>query len=166
MASIASGEHHTIRSLARPAVKPGTNVYYFAATARNETLESDYSNEAVFTNVLKSEFVLVSWDASPSTNVTGYRVYFGRRSGQYTNMTEAGTNLTCPVRILPPILSNVVVIVLASNATHLMFKESLSGHWYTMITNYWRTTNPTSPRFFRALGTNAGSKVFINAIRQ
>jgi len=38
--------------------------------------------------------VTLNWDASPSGNVSGYRVYFGAESGNYTNMTDVGNATT------------------------------------------------------------------------
>jgi hypothetical protein len=37
--------------------------------------------------------VTLSWDASPDTNVAGYRIYIGPSSGNYTNSIDVG-NLT------------------------------------------------------------------------
>lgn len=37
--------------------------------------------------------VVLAWDASPSTEVTGYNVYWGSASGYYTNLVTT-TNLT------------------------------------------------------------------------
>ncbi len=36
----------------------------------------------------------VMWDASPSTSVTGYNVYYGNSSGNYSSMINAGANLS------------------------------------------------------------------------
>lgn len=38
--------------------------------------------------------VTLAWDASPDPSVTGYRVYFGVRSGTYTNSAAVGKVLT------------------------------------------------------------------------
>lgn len=149
-----------------PPAKPGTNVYYFAATAKSVDLESDYSDEVSYTNVLKSEFVTLAWDANPSTNVVGYRIYFGRSSGQYTNVTEAGTNLTCSVRILPPVLSNVVITITSRNATNLQWTPKLGQPWTLLGATNWTATNPAT-RLWRALGKSPTlrGEVFVNASR-
>jgi hypothetical protein len=46
---------------------------------------------------LKSD-ITVAWSASTDTNVTGYNVYYGTGSGEYTSEVYAGTNtsLTIP----------------------------------------------------------------------
>jgi fibronectin type 3 domain-containing protein len=73
--------------------------YYFAASAvDNEGNESVLSGEAVYTvpgatssslTVIGSTQALqavdVSWSASPDADVYGYAVYYGTRSGVYTN---------------------------------------------------------------------------------
>jgi hypothetical protein len=41
--------------------------------------------------------VTLAWDASTSTNVSGYHIYFGGASGAYTNMLDAGTNLVLAI---------------------------------------------------------------------
>lgn len=43
------------------------------------------------TNVVGN--VTLAWDASPSTNVTGYNVYYGLTSKNYTSLFDAGNNL-------------------------------------------------------------------------
>ena len=44
--------------------------------------------------------VTLAWDASASTNVVGYRLYYGTNSGSYHYVTNAGLALTQAV-VLP-----------------------------------------------------------------
>ena len=44
-----------------------------------------------------SQNVTLAWDKSPSANVIGYRLYWGVTTRMYTNMINAGTNLTATV---------------------------------------------------------------------
>lgn len=37
--------------------------------------------------------VNLAWDPSPSTNVVRYNLYYGAKSGEYTNCSSAGSNL-------------------------------------------------------------------------
>jgi len=48
----------------------------------------------------RGETVTLAWDASASTNVAGYRVYYGTNSRAYCCMTNAGLVLTQAV-VLP-----------------------------------------------------------------
>lgn len=41
--------------------------------------------------------VTLAWDASPDTNVVGYRIYWGVASGNYTNSQTGDTNLTMTI---------------------------------------------------------------------
>jgi hypothetical protein len=38
--------------------------------------------------------ITLSWNASPSADVLGYRVYYGTRSGQYSQLIDAGNHTT------------------------------------------------------------------------
>ena len=41
--------------------------------------------------------VTLAWDRSPSVDVTGYNIYYGVRSGAYTNRVTVGNVLTATV---------------------------------------------------------------------
>lgn len=143
--------------------------YVFAATAADESgRESDFSNEAWFTNRFPKgkSSVILAWDPPPSTNrITHYFIYQGRFSGVYTNCYDAGTNLLLEVPLSGPAKTNLIITVSATNLDHLMYSDTVKGPWYSMLTNYWRVTNPVAPRMFRAYGTNQG-KIKINAIHE
>ena len=46
--------------------------------------------------------VTLAWNPSPSGGVSGYRVYMGNRSGNYTNMTGVGNSTSITVSNLQP----------------------------------------------------------------
>jgi len=46
--------------------------------------------------------VTLAWDASPSTNVIGYRIYYGPSSRAYTNVTDVGNALMVTLSNIPP----------------------------------------------------------------
>jgi hypothetical protein len=126
-------------------VDTNRTIWFFAATAQDKDgLESDYSNEAVFTNwdANPSNLVMLAWDRSTGTNViTNYNVYWGGASRTYTNVSRAGTNLTVSVRLLPPAPTNLVVCL-------------------SCITTNLRPLTLTNPpyAFFGAVASPQGSK--------
>ncbi len=50
--------------------------------------------------MIRAQSVTLAWDASPSPDVVGYRVYFGTNAGIYMFSTNAGMTLTQAV-VLP-----------------------------------------------------------------
>ena len=44
--------------------------------------------------------VRLAWDPNPEPLVQGYRVYFGKASGFYTNVLDVGNNTECVIRAL------------------------------------------------------------------
>ena len=50
--------------------------------------------------VARAQTVTLAWDASPSTNVAGYRVHYGTNAGVYPLVTNVGLVLTQTV-VLP-----------------------------------------------------------------
>jgi len=148
-------------TLPRAVIPPGTNRYYFAATAMdNAGSESDYSTEVMFTNTARTSALTLAWDKSPGTNViTNYNVFWGRASRTYTNKQACGLSLTKTVQLVPPPLTNSVVTVTTTGATNLVWASSLKGPWTKLGVTNWTGTNIAGPRFFRAM--KAGSKVLI-----
>ena len=130
---------------------------FFAATAINDGMESDFSNEIVTTNPWPN----LTWDSM--TNVTGFKVYRGRQSGTYTNSWDTTTNLFSVPR--PIRLTNEVITVTSQQATNLQYRVSPTGPWvlagYT--SNQW--DNPTwTFREWRGMGSRSyrPASVFIN----
>lgn len=41
--------------------------------------------------------VAFTWDANPEPEVTGYRIYYGQASGNYTNVFDAGNRTNCTI---------------------------------------------------------------------
>jgi hypothetical protein len=135
--------------------------YYFAATASNESLESNFSNEVVFTNQFRSgtKSITLAWDRSEGA--TSYAIYKGHESGAYSISYPAGTNLFLTVALLWPILSNVVITVTTTGATNLFKAVNPSGPWTALNRTNWITNNPTSREFFRSVGKTS-NRVFIS----
>ena len=147
--------------IAKPALAVSAVVHYFpphyfAATATDEYgLESDYSEECVWTNntLLMAKSITLAWDPSPGTNViTNYKVYRGQYSGWYDTNFNAGTNLTLQIPLYPPRLSNQVITITSVNATNLQYRSGLTGAWAPLGATNWAATNPPT-RFWRAMGT-------------
>lgn len=136
---------------AMPTPAPNYRTWFFAATAKDKDgLESDWSNELVWTNSVRARVVTLAWDASPSPGVTNYAVYHGRASRTYTNTTLAGTNLSVSVRLARPLLTNRLVVV-SSTSTGMFYGDTMTGPWtYTSETNIL-TFNPSGNRFYRAV---------------
>lgn len=148
-------------------IPPDTNyaTFYFSATATDTNgLESDYSNEVVYTNRYSSysETVALAWDRSPGTNViTKYSVYYGGASRTYTNVTKAGTNLTAIVRLAPEPPTNFVLTVTATGgATNIFWASSLKGTRMALNTTNYVATNLPAPRYFWGRGKR-GNQVLI-----
>lgn len=119
-----------------------TNRYYFAATAKNTNGESAYSNEA---SIMVSNTVMtvwVTWDESPTTNVT-YTVYQGTNSHAYTNSIDVGTNLIASVTIIPKIwktvltfsMTNLPSVVLTNPQGSLLVR----GRAWKVFNSQWPT---------------------------
>jgi fibronectin type 3 domain-containing protein len=47
----------------------------------------------VFINNINAATVTLEWDASPSVGITGYKIYVGTSSGNYSQSYDAGNNL-------------------------------------------------------------------------
>lgn len=144
-------------------------VYYFTATAI-DTLgqESEFSNEVPFTNRAPlARLVTLAWDHSPSTNpLANYRLLWGTNSRAYfSNTLFAGTATTGTVRILPPILSNLVITVSTSggSVTSLASSASWRGPWTNLNCTNWAATNPGGTRYFRGLARKAGGRILISS---
>jgi hypothetical protein len=57
-----------------------------------------YESSSVGTNLS----VRLAWDASPDVTVTGYRLYMGMQSRNYTNSATVGNTLTATIANLLP----------------------------------------------------------------
>lgn len=125
-------------------------VWYFAATATDsDELESDYSNELVWTNSTRARGVTLTWDASVSPNITNYKVYWGRSSNTYTSTVSAGTNLTLSLRLTPVSKTNRIVHVSFANASKAWTATHLSGPWAEIAATNVTLTNPAPSQLWR-----------------
>jgi hypothetical protein len=46
--------------------------------------------------------VTLAWDANPEPSIQGYRVYYGKESGSYTSVFDAGNRTDCVITGLDP----------------------------------------------------------------
>ncbi|HQL77161.1 MAG TPA: hypothetical protein PLU91_03115 [Verrucomicrobiota bacterium] len=136
---------------AMPTPAPNYRTWFFAATAKDKDgLESDFSDELSLTETSRIATVTLAWDQSVSwspSNPLTYRVYCGGKSRTYTNIVEAGTNLTAQVRLRPPRLTNWVVTVTGTGG--LWFAQSTCGPWEAMSATSMVLTNPQRSGFWR-----------------
>jgi len=132
---------------------------------------------------------MAAWDASPDTNVLGYRLYWGRVSHVYTNSRTLGKVLTATVsnllastkyyfaatswttngastNLIESVFSGEGVFPPAiTNYVSLLVEKSgaLNGVW----SNYWTATftNPPASNAFFRFGistTNSGSVIRLS----
>ena len=128
-----------------------TNTWFFAATAYSaEGLESDYSSEVSFTIIgSPAGTVTLAWDASsPATNVAGYNVYVGGASRTYTNILNAGTNLTKTVQLGEVLSTNLVISLKAYCATNIAGPWSVFTNWPEV-----KWTNAAGTKFIKSVVT-------------
>lgn len=142
-------------------------IFYFAATATDVNgLTSDYSNEDVYVRTGKVQTVTLAWDASQSSSIiTNYAVWMGRQSRFYTTNFNASTNLILKVPLFPPALTNIVIIITTSNASDLAYSSTINGLWTMLNATNWIATNPTAPRYFRAVGKSGNPTLFLDSRR-
>jgi hypothetical protein len=136
------------------SVPPPARTFYFAATALDGAgHESAPSTEVAWTNTGPGA-VTLGWTPSISTNVAGYKVYYGGASGVYTNSQAVGLVTQATINPYPSARTNSLVITVtgpASSAT------GLAGAWPVQTL---QLTNPAGAQFFRGPGLN------INADRR
>jgi hypothetical protein len=155
---IASAQGATMtdtKALVPPAV------WYFAATATDsDGLESDYSNELVWTNTIGASRIMCAWDAPSSTNsITNYTVFRGLASGSYTFApVHAGTNLSVIFWLVRAPKTNRVVHVSSVNATGMWTAATLDGPWIQVAATNVSLTNPAPSQFWRV---EQPAKLFI-----
>lgn len=138
-------------------------VYYFTATCKDALgLESDYSNEVIFTNTSanNSNRVSLAWGPSPSTNVVGYYIHEGGAPRTYTNVFSAGTNLAATVTLQTELTNIVLSVTCTNGGTNIVIGITPRGPWTKLNTTNFVATNFPSPRFFRGIGKN-GNRVLI-----
>lgn len=151
---IASAQGATMtdtKAMVSRAVTNAPRVWYFVATATDsDGLESDYSNELVWTNATGASRIMLGWDASPSSNIVNYTVFRGLASGSYTFApVHAGTNLSVIFWLVRAPKTNRVVHVSSVNATGMWTAATLKGPWIQIAATNVSLTNPAPSRFWR-----------------
>lgn len=128
--------------------------YYFIAKAvlRSTGEESDPSNEVVFQSRSNCCRVLtLAWDYPYANTDLFFRVYWGRKSGDYTNRVST-TNLWATVELWPVPKTNLVITT-TTTGTNLACANELRGPWYLLNRTTFTVTNPTLwPVFYRGVG--------------
>jgi hypothetical protein len=150
-----------MNALVSPTVTNAPRVWYFAATATDsDGLESDYSNELVWTNTIGASRIMCAWDAPSSTNsITNYTVFRGLASGSYTFApVHAGTNLSVIFWLVRAPKTNRVVFVTTWGATGMLTAATVKGPWIHVDTTNATLTNPASSQFWRV---EQPAKLFI-----
>lgn len=150
-----------MNALVSPTVTNAPRVWYFAATATDSAgLESDYSNELVWTNTIGASRIMCAWDAPSSTNsITNYTVFRGLASGTYTfEPVHAGTNLSVAFWLVRAPSTNRVVHVSSINATSMWTSATLKGPWIQVAATNVSLTNPAPSQFWRV---EQPAKLFI-----
>lgn len=100
-----------------------------------------------------AQSVTLAWDASPSPEVTGYRIYFGTNAGSYSFVTNASLVLTQMV-VLPHTgrwffaATAVDANGLESDFSNMVQWEArlvppvVSGEpWFRLLPELWQSTN-------------------------
>ena len=103
--------------------------------------------------VAPAQSVTLAWDASPSPEVTAYRIYFGTNAGNYSFATNAGLGLTQTV-VLPHtgrwffVATAVDANGLESDFSNMVQWEArpvppvVSGEpWFRLLPDLWQSTN-------------------------
>lgn len=138
---------------AMPTPAPNYRTWFFAATAKDKDgLESDFSDELSLTETSRIATVTLAWDQSVSwspSNPLTYRVYCGGKSRTYTNIVEAGTNLTLSLRLTPVSKTNRIVHVSFANASKAWTATHLSGPWAEIAATNVTLTNPAPSQLWR-----------------
>lgn len=149
-----------MNALVQPTTTNAPRVWYFAATATDsDGLESDYSNELVWTNTTGASRIALGWDASPSSNIVNYTVFRGLASGSYTFApVHAGTNLSVIFWLVRAPKTNRVVHVSSVNATSMWTSATLKGPWIQVAATNVSLTNPAPSQFWRV---EQPAKLFI-----
>lgn len=133
-------------------------------------------NSIVLVSGGSASSVDVAWDASPDTNVTGYAVYYGHASRDYTTRIDAGASLTVNVTGIDPSQT----YYFAANAYDAVGNESDFSNEIVVSPSYapsginivtvtvpvFSSTNPAGPwqmgAVFSLVYTNpTGSKFFL-----
>lgn len=51
----------------------------------------------MYLSAIASDWVVLAWDPSPDTRVTGYKIYYGPAKRQYTNAVDVGSVTTAGI---------------------------------------------------------------------
>ena len=92
-ASVATGATYALNPAATP-LSPGSYRVDCVALSTNGQSAGDAT---FFVNVTAATSVALTWDASTSTNVAGYKLYVGMTSGTYGSPIDVGNSLTYTV---------------------------------------------------------------------
>lgn len=57
---------------------------------------------ALLASTAAADSISIAWDHSPSSGVVGYNIYYGHRSGVYTEVWHSGYTNTCTITNLNP----------------------------------------------------------------
>jgi hypothetical protein len=135
--------------------KTSTNTYYFSASSYAPSGESDMSPPLKWTVVVTNGHglgVILSWDYVVGQKVTGYKIYEGTASNQWSNVWDTGnTNeLTATLIVGPAPLTRYVRLTWVG--THIWQTPDLIQPWVLISppSNSFTLTNPPGHAYWKA----------------
>ena len=112
-----------------------------------------------------AQTVTLAWDASPSPEVTAYRIYFGTNTGNYAFVTNAGLVLTQTVAVAHSGRWFFAATAVDANGLESDFSNEVqweakpvapvvqSEPWFRLWPELWHSTNQVDWASFRGEAT-------------
>jgi hypothetical protein len=115
--------------------------------------------------LVHAQSVTLAWDASPSPEVTGYRIYFGTNAGSYAFVTNAGLVLTQTVVLPHPGRWFFAATAVDANGAESAFSNEVQWEarpvapivkgepWFRLLPELWHSTNQVDWSSFKGEAT-------------
>jgi len=103
--------------------------------------------------LVHAQSVTLAWDASPSPEVTSYRIYFGTNAGSYAFVTNAGLELTQTVVVPHSGRWFFAATAVDTNGLESAFSNEVQWEarpvaptvkaepWFRLLPELWHSTN-------------------------
>lgn len=142
-------------NLVLPPPPPAKHLFFTATAYNTSYIESDYCNEVDFAYTNQTQ-VTLAWNASPSSNVMGYRVYWGPAVRFYTNSLDCGPGLQQTITFVPPPppVTNYGAVYAQSSTNAGSGYKDMSTNPVIRFTNVVGAPNPPKV-FYRVRVTNS-----------